>query len=274
MTGERAGNAAPGLFEGTAHYYSRYRPAYPDELFDLLVDRFDLGPEANVVDLGCGTGQLAIPLASRGIPVQGIDPSVEMLCEALREEERADALGVRWTRGSDASIGDLHLPATRLVTMGASFHWMDRDGVLRALDRHVDAAGGIAVVSADVSVWREASAEPPSWSAVAREVITEMLGAARRAGAGTYEHPPERHEAILERSPFSQVEVHRFEKQHAMTVDDIVGLQLSTSYASPRQLGDRLDSFRAELARRLTELEASGVFETTTRTEVLVATRG
>ena len=52
----------PGLFEGAAAYYARYRPKYPMAMFDRLVDRFDLGTLSSVLDLGCGTGQLALPL--------------------------------------------------------------------------------------------------------------------------------------------------------------------------------------------------------------------
>jgi len=51
------------LFRGTAHYYARYRKGYAEELFDRLVAGFDLGQDTTILDLGCGTGQLALPFA-------------------------------------------------------------------------------------------------------------------------------------------------------------------------------------------------------------------
>jgi SAM-dependent methyltransferase len=267
---ERSG--APALFESTASYYSRYRRPYPNELFEILAERFELGPSTAVLDLGCGTGQLAIPLAARGVPVWGVDPDVEMLGEALRQEERMDVHGIRWLRGSDKELPSLHLPRLRLCTMGSSFHWMDRPEVLRVLDGFIDAGGGVAVVSGTASVWREQEDEP-RWAAVTRELLVELLGPERRAGGGTYHHPAERHEAVLERSPFPRIESYRFEVPETLTTAEVIGLQLSTSYASPAQLGPHLDAFRTELASRLRALEPSGTFTILNPTEMLVATR-
>ena len=47
------------LFEGTAWYYSRYRPLYPASLIRYLIGNFPLDGKGQMLDLGCGTGQLA-----------------------------------------------------------------------------------------------------------------------------------------------------------------------------------------------------------------------
>ena len=51
------------LFQGTAEYYERFRPRYPSALFDDLRARAPLGADARVLDLACGTGQIAFDLA-------------------------------------------------------------------------------------------------------------------------------------------------------------------------------------------------------------------
>jgi SAM-dependent methyltransferase len=56
-------------------------------------------PATTVADVGCGTGRLAVELASRGHRVAGVDPSPAML-EAARRRPGGDL--VRWLRG-DAS---------------------------------------------------------------------------------------------------------------------------------------------------------------------------
>ena len=48
-------------------------------------------PDDVLLDLACGTGRIAIPLAQAGIEVTGIDLSREMLAKA---QEKADAQGV------------------------------------------------------------------------------------------------------------------------------------------------------------------------------------
>ena len=52
------------LFRSTAPYYARYRVGYPPELFTPLAERFSLDGTQLSLDLGCGTGQITIPLAA------------------------------------------------------------------------------------------------------------------------------------------------------------------------------------------------------------------
>jgi len=97
----------PELFKGTAFYYSRYRRGYPPEAIEVLVRGFDLNSSTRVLDLGCGTGQIAIPLAKRGIPVIAVDPDVEMFAEGLRAEQATGIAGIAWISTSYASPAQL-----------------------------------------------------------------------------------------------------------------------------------------------------------------------
>ncbi|MBJ7386358.1 MAG: class I SAM-dependent methyltransferase, partial [Mycolicibacterium sp.] len=75
------------LFEGTAWHYARYRPGYPKALIAEIVDRFHLDGTGRLLDLGCGTGQLTLPLAGHVGAAVGMDPEPEMLAEAATEAE-------------------------------------------------------------------------------------------------------------------------------------------------------------------------------------------
>ena len=55
------------------------------------------GPGKRLLDLGCGTGCISIPLAQRGYQVTGVDISEEMLA-AAREKSRALQLGIDWRK--------------------------------------------------------------------------------------------------------------------------------------------------------------------------------
>jgi trans-aconitate methyltransferase len=68
------------LFAGTAWHYARYRPGYPQPFLNDLVERFHLDGTQRLLDLGCGTGQLTIPLAVHVAEAVGMDPEPEMLC--------------------------------------------------------------------------------------------------------------------------------------------------------------------------------------------------
>jgi SAM-dependent methyltransferase len=81
------GRSSGTLFTGTGWHYARYRPGYPEEFFADLVARFHLDGTGRLLDLGCGTGQLTIPLAEHVAAAIGMDPEPEMLAEAARQAQ-------------------------------------------------------------------------------------------------------------------------------------------------------------------------------------------
>src|SRR5215831_1573991 len=96
-----------------------YRPeTYGDrmaEIYDVWMDEVGpadtTGPAVEflallagagpVLELGVGTGRVALPLASRGIEVHGVDASTEMVAR-LREKPGGEAIHV--TMGDFASV--------------------------------------------------------------------------------------------------------------------------------------------------------------------------
>ncbi len=55
-----------GDFGGeTAAFYARFRRGYPAAFTRLLTGALRLGPADVLADVGCGTGQLTLPLARR-----------------------------------------------------------------------------------------------------------------------------------------------------------------------------------------------------------------
>jgi SAM-dependent methyltransferase len=63
-----------------------------------------------VVELGVGTGRIAVPIAAQGVPVIGVDSSAAML-EACRRRARAAGIEERL----DLRLGDLRNPPVREV---------------------------------------------------------------------------------------------------------------------------------------------------------------
>ena len=54
---------ANDLFLGVAEYYQRYRVPYLQEVFDWIVNEYRLDGCGRLLDGGCGTGQVALPLS-------------------------------------------------------------------------------------------------------------------------------------------------------------------------------------------------------------------
>ena len=72
-----------------------FEPAVVDPAVDLLVE---LAEGGRALELGIGTGRIALPLARRGVPVHGIDLSKAMVAR-LRAKPDGEDIGV--------TIGDL-----------------------------------------------------------------------------------------------------------------------------------------------------------------------
>lgn len=80
-----------------------------------------INKKLEIIDLGCGTGNIAIPLAKRGHQVTGVDLSAEMLAVA-QEKMREHRLEITWTE-QDMSQLSAH-PADLIVCFCDSLNYL------------------------------------------------------------------------------------------------------------------------------------------------------
>ena len=130
-------------FDRAAGYYDETRVTDAESLGTILdmLERVVHG-RGPVLELGVGTGQLALPLSARGVPVVGIDLSAEMM-RVLREKGTSDGLPL--VRGDVT-----RLPFAEASLGGAYARWVlhlvpDWLQALRELDRTLVAGGRIAI---------------------------------------------------------------------------------------------------------------------------------
>ena len=79
----------------------------PDRITDLerIWTALRLTPEARVLDAGCGSGQLAIALAARGVRVTGVDLSPEMIRRA-NGHAMERGVAIEWRTGDISHLTD------------------------------------------------------------------------------------------------------------------------------------------------------------------------
>ena len=92
-------------------------PAVVDPIVDFLVERAGNGA---ALELGIGTGRIALPLAQRGVRVHGIDLSESMVAR-LREKPGAEQIGVTIgdfaTTTVDSSFSIAYLVANTIMNL-------------------------------------------------------------------------------------------------------------------------------------------------------------
>ncbi|HEX5401352.1 MAG TPA: class I SAM-dependent methyltransferase [Pseudonocardiaceae bacterium] len=256
------------LFSSAEPYYARYRSPYPRSLFDFLTDRLHWTTRHQVLDVGCGTGQICVPLAGYVGSVVAIDPLVGMLDLARTAADQAGVANIDWRRADSSRLAELGVTGAAGAVFAASFHWVDRPAVARALDGILAPDGAMVVITDGLT-----SEEQPDWVDVIAEIRARYLGPKRLAGSGTWAPPPRRHTEVLRDSPFSAVEIVPWSWQRRLTVDEVVGLQFSYSFSTPALLGRHAEAFAEDVRAAVLADHPDGVLVEDNSVDVVLAHR-
>jgi ubiquinone/menaquinone biosynthesis C-methylase UbiE len=214
------------MFKGTAPYYARYRPAYPPELLVRLAAAAGLDGTGRLLDLGCGTGHVAVPLSRYVEEVVAVDAEPEMLAELPAD--------IRAVQGRAEDV-DETWGAFQLVTIGRAFHWMDGPVVLDRLAR----------VTWQVALLGDSHEDSEAKTAVT-EIARDLLGE-----RPAMKQPGVRYAQALAQSRFNDVIEISVEVERTWTIDELIGFAYSTSFASLARVGERRDEFERVLRERL-----------------------
>lgn len=260
------------LFKGKAEYYARYRAKYPQDFFDYIKDIFKLDGTGKLLDLGCGTGQIAIPFSNQFEKVVGIDFEQDMIGQAIKEGKINEVSNIEWLCKRAEDIDDLG--TFKIITIGKAFHWMEQKTVLKKAYDVLEKGGGLIVIGSQATVgedgWRIYNDE---WKEIRKKVIKNYLGEKRLAGETYFKEPKIRfYEQILE-SPFGNCEKWIHTRVRELSLDEIISETYSTSLVSKKLLGDNLSNFENDLRMTLLEYSPSGKFIDNIVLEALIATK-
>ena len=106
------------LFSKDSAQYAKFRPRYPDALFNDLASR---ARERNAAwDCATGNGQAAVALGSRFDLVYATDLSAQQI--KLAEPRRNVVYGVGTAEKSGLQAGSVNL-----ITVAQAYHWLDHE---------------------------------------------------------------------------------------------------------------------------------------------------
>ena len=255
----------PARFRSAAAHYLEGRPDYAPGLIRAVAALCGLDGTGELLDLGCGPGQLAAAFRPLVAGALGMDPEPEMLALAGR---RAAELGLDITYKLGASH-DLSpgMGPFRLVTIGRAFHWMDRPATLAVLDGLVEPGGAV------VLLWTTHPEVPDNAWRVAYQALTDsMLGSGKRQA---WRQPGwVRHEAVLLDTPFSDVLRLGVIERRRTPCGHFVHRALSMSSTTRARLGEEgAARLSTEVERMVADAAVDGMVTEVVESVALIARR-
>jgi ubiquinone/menaquinone biosynthesis C-methylase UbiE len=246
-----------GVYKGTYEYYAKYRPAIPKEVIDIIVEHFDIKPTDRVLDLGCGTGQVALAMDGKCREMICLDLDPEMIKWAKKATKNCK-IKLRWINRPAEDLGKLKekLGTFKVATSCRAFHRMNQDQVLKNLDDLIEENGGVAVFS-DYVLWNGIE----EWQLLLKKVIQKYLGEEKLARKSKFKESEERWEDILAHSAFRFIKTSDVQITRTWDVESIIGYVFSTAAAAPPLFGSRLNKFKEEVKNTLLSINPKGVFQ-------------
>jgi len=252
---------AADLYQGAAGHYDRYRLPYPGAMTGDLIQRTGVSGGGRLLDLACGTGQLAFPLRHWFSEVWAVDREPDMV-RVVRT--KAEALGAGNIRPvvADAETLDAQPGCFELAVIGNAFHRLDRDLVAARLLGWLRPGGCVALCWSygphqGGEEWQRAlAATLDRWQAA--------LGAEDRVPVNWDEPRRLRPDhQVLADAGFTVAGRQEFAVEHRWRLPELAGFIQSTSFLPAAVLGDQGAAFDADLAAALGPFAKDGAFTET-----------
>lgn len=247
-------------FSGTADYYSRFRPRYPRRLLDPLRWRTGIDGTGRLLDLACGTGEVAFALCQDFREIWAIDLEPEMVATARRKAEDNDVVTIKWLVGRAEEV-DAPPGYFDMITAGRAFHRLSKAVIADCALRWLRPGGYFVDLGIDSGV---ISGHDEEWQRVAHAVFEDWTRPAR----DQEDQPPQNAVPasasmvttieVLQAAGFTELEELRVWTPFTWTPEELTGYYFSLSVSSRALLGDRADDFARDLTDKLLAYDPSG----------------
>jgi ubiquinone/menaquinone biosynthesis C-methylase UbiE len=190
-------------FSSQSSAYAKYRPVYPQELFQFLKEKLDQPDKA--WDCGTGNGQVAGELARFFKEVQATDISKQQLENALQHPKVDYSIQPAEKTNFPDSYFDL-------ITVAQAIHWFDFEAFYKEAKRVLKPGGIIAVIG--YSLFKSNAKTDAVILKFYKDIIGPFWDEERRYLDEKYQTIP---------FPFQEIECPKFEQEYRWTFNQLFG---------------------------------------------------
>jgi SAM-dependent methyltransferase len=267
------------LYGGSARYYRAGRFPYPAEIATALQEELGLDGSGRLLDVGSGTGEIALLLAPLYDEVVGLDADEDMISEAREEALRRGQRNTTWVNARAEEL-PLDLGTVRTATFAQSFHWMDRRRVAATVLDMLEPNG--AWVHVDTKTHRGAASDeqlshPQPPRREIEELVERYVGSVKRAGQGALPGgTPSGEGEIMVAAGFAGPRRRVLDSRRVFerSEDEIVASIFSVTSSAPHLFGSRLADFERDMRQVLRRASLGGRFcEVSETIQLIIWTR-
>ncbi|MEM9888892.1 MAG: class I SAM-dependent methyltransferase [Bacteroidota bacterium] len=146
------------VFDDNANSYDKYRPKYPNEVIEELIDLSQIKAKDKILEIGCGTGQITIDFVKRGYEVVGIEKGESLSRIASNKIEKYGIGKIINSTFEDWVTSEKF----KLVIAAQAFHWIDKKRGINKILRLLKDNGSIGLIwnvdkSQETEFWEQTS---------------------------------------------------------------------------------------------------------------------
>jgi SAM-dependent methyltransferase len=248
----------PDLYAGTAEFYERYRPGYPPPMLERLIEEAEVSGHGRLLDLACGTGQVAFGLCRRFEQVWAVDQEPDMIRVGRSKGEQLRVDNIQW---HNCPAEDLAAPPGffELVTVGNAFQRLPRQLIARRAFDWLRPGRCLALLWGGIP-WQESQGWQRTLTATSERWMG-AVGAHNRVPAGWEKARAAKPDVeVLREAGFEVLGRFSVPVTQEWTLEGLVGFAYSTSFLSRAALGGRAGDFEADLRHRLEEEAGVGPY--------------
>jgi SAM-dependent methyltransferase len=234
-----------GIFNEDSELYEAVRPGYSDELVDDLVERGRVSPRDLILEIGCGTGQLTVPLARRGFRIVCVELGAKLAAVARRNLAEFPEVIV------ETAAFEAWDPAGRsfdMVVAATAWHWLDPDVRYIKAAAVLDNGGWLVIITTQHVL-------PEGGDLFFREIqdVYEAIGEGDGSGGPPLpEDVADLRQEIAASGLFAIVEVRRYVWERVYTADQ--SLAFLDTYSGHRAMEPaKREQLYREIRRRLAD---------------------